>query len=356
MLSAPENQLIATKTLPCSMYQCLSISHHLLNTIPGAIWSALQESDPALPALPARGVGELKGSMLTVRWARDTSERFFSIEVLDESKQEVWESAAAEVGTEEALTFWRRVMGQGEHPPAAWSKAVAHEPGLRPYLLKSKPSFLSMAAAFLSQEVPLVLEDLSVTEQLEDDLAYWRGLAKTQAKTIKRLEKRYEMQYAVEASEAPSSAKEEPIRVWRLDEMDEWASLNEDRIVILPRALASARRSPYEKPEAVYEALELLAHTYRLTKLAQLDRHELKAHADRLNLTIGGSVDKSNAGEAGDEYYFRWSGRRRFMDQHLGKGSARDPRFALRIYFTWDDDLEKVIVGWLPSHLSTGRS
>lgn len=338
------------------MSECIEISEPLLDSMPLAIWSTLQTQDPHLPDLPARGIGELRGNLLTVRWARDSAERFFAIEVLDRANKEVWETSVAQLGQNLALSFWRRVMGNDAQPPHAWLEALGDDPGRRPYPLKSEPTFMAVAAAYLSPAVPLVLEDKSVTELLEDDLSYWRGLAKSQAKTIKRMENRQTVpQFVAVQAEDASQQQEAVARVWRLEEMDEWAALNEERIVIMPRAIASARRSPYEKPELVYNALELLAQTYRLTKLGELDRNELKDQADRLGLSIGGSVNITNAGEAGDEYFIRWNKRRVFLDQHLGKGSARDPRFSLRIYYVWDDDSKRVIVGWLPSHLSTGR-
>ncbi|MDO8279353.1 MAG: hypothetical protein Q7T63_14645 [Burkholderiaceae bacterium] len=139
-------------------------------------------------------------------------------------------------------------------------------------------------------------------------------------------------------------------------ELDEWSAINSDRIVILPRAIAAAKRSEFVKPELVYAGLELLASTYRAVKKGEMDRHILKAEVDALGFLIGGSVDPSVAGELGDEYFVRWRGRRRFLDQHMGKGSARDVRHTMRIYWTWDEDDEVCVVGWLPSHLATSRS
>jgi hypothetical protein len=34
----------------------------------------------------------------------------------------------------------------------------------------------------------------------------------------------------------------------------------------------------------------------------------------------------------------------------------RRPWRALRIYFSWDDDAQQVVVGWLPSHLRNRMS
>jgi hypothetical protein len=41
----------------------------------------------------------------------------------------------------------------------------------------------------------------------------------------------------------------------------------------------------------------------------------------------------------------------RFLEYHLRKGVAKDERFCLAIYFLWDEQEKKVVVGWLPSHL-----
>jgi len=73
-------------------------------------------------------------------------------------------------------------------------------------------------------------------------------------------------------------------------------------------------------------------------------------------LQLEGSVAPSVAGEQGDAYFVSWKGRRRFMDLHLRKGGGRDERYCLRVYFFWDEQLQKVVVGWLPSHLSNSLS
>lgn len=339
------------------MTSAISIPLDSIESVSSTVWTALQLMDHSLNELPDKGVGEQCGDKLTVRWARDQKERFFALQVFDASSQDAWEAAVADVGTERALSFFRPILGHCESAASLWSDASGSD--RMEVVLKSNPCFTSLVAAYVSQGVPLVVQDRSLLHLMEDDLAYWQGLAKSQAKVIKRTESGPGLVWkdASEGIGASTSEKSALVpRKWRLDQMQEWAAINQERIVILPRALASARRSPYEKPEAVFDALELLAETYRLTKLGKMERNLLKEEVDRQGLFIGGSVDPSNAGVAGDQYYVRWNQRRRFLDQHIGKGSSRDPRFSLRIYYTWCDESERAIVGWLPSHLDTGRS
>jgi hypothetical protein len=67
---------------------------------------------------------------------------------------------------------------------------------------------------------------------------------------------------------------------------------------------------------------------------------------------LRGSAGMSVAGAEGDSYFVNWSGRRRFLDLHITRGGGRDQRYCMRIYFFWDADSQKVVVGHLPSHLN----
>ncbi|MFK4705624.1 hypothetical protein ABIC83_002463 [Roseateles asaccharophilus] len=142
---------------------------------------------------------------------------------------------------------------------------------------------------------------------------------------------------------APATSKR------RLSELAGWAAENADRVIVLKRAISAAKKSVYEDEEFVFQALDLLATTYRDVKLGLVDRMAYKTACEKLGVDFGGSIDVQQA----DDYFFNWNGRRRFLDQHLGKGIARDPRYCFRAYFTWDEDEAKVIIGWVPSHLPT---
>jgi hypothetical protein len=126
--------------------------------------------------------------------------------------------------------------------------------------------------------------------------------------------------------------------------------------VILPRALQGAKKSHYETPETVYTALELLAGPYRDMRMGAMSHAQFIEALGASEMQLEGSVAPSVAGEQGDAYFVSWHGRRRFLELHLRKGGGRDERYCLRIYFFWDDAAQKVIVGWLPSHLSNSLS
>ena len=246
-------------------------------------------------------------------------------------------------------TFWRGLSGE-EYPPAPWTAAVS---GLRLEAAEPQlqPTFMCVAAAHAAAGGLSLAENTMIRASLDDDLGYWRELARAQARVIERLNERIPFATRPRSHDvlAAASPESQPTRVWKLNELAEWAALNSGRIVILPRAIAAARKSTFDDPAVVFAALEVLAGSFREVKARSAPRDKAKQELDALGIDIGGSVDPAHAD---DGYFVRWRGRRRFLDQHLKKGTSRDPRYSMRIYYTWDDELHMCVVGWLPGHLS----
>lgn len=140
------------------------------------------------------------------------------------------------------------------------------------------------------------------------------------------------------------------------DELEQWASLNTDRITILPRALNEAKKSDYDTPDHVRKALEFLAGAYREGRIGEKSNAEMMQALEKSGTRLAGSVGQSVAGNHGDAYFVSWQGRRRMMDMHLSKGGGRNTRFCMRVYFFWCEETQKAVVGWLPSHLSNSLS
>lgn len=140
------------------------------------------------------------------------------------------------------------------------------------------------------------------------------------------------------------------------DELPEWASNHlTGRLELHPRAQRGLKNADYEDVGLVYKSILLLANEYRDMCLGREGANEKaeKAIGD-LGLRIDRSISKERAGEQGDEYFVKYpttSSPRRFLEWHLRKGSNKDTRYCLGIYFFWDDETQQVIVGWLPSHL-----
>jgi len=139
-------------------------------------------------------------------------------------------------------------------------------------------------------------------------------------------------------------------------ELPEWVEKHlAGRLVLHPRAVRGLKGGGYHEPELAFRALLLLAAEYRDMRMGVVDGNEAFDQGRRkLGLRFGGSIDKARAGQQGDEYFIKYpthSERRRFLEFHLRKGSNKDPRHCLAIYFFWDDDTNQVVVGWLPTHL-----
>ncbi len=44
------------------------------------------------------------------------------------------------------------------------------------------------------------------------------------------------------------------------------------------------------------------------------------------------------------------------LDEHIGKGTKGDPQYMIRIAFGWDEDIKKVVVGYIGRHQRTQAS
>jgi hypothetical protein len=133
------------------------------------------------------------------------------------------------------------------------------------------------------------------------------------------------------------------------------------RIILHPRAVGAAKKSQYGDVALIYSALDLLGREYWEMKTTTPEnltpcREQFNAKLRKLGLELSPSITPTSAGEEGDEYFVKYpigSEDKRMLEYHLKKGSDRDKRLCLRIYFFWDQETRKVVVGWLPSHLGT---
>ena len=141
-----------------------------------------------------------------------------------------------------------------------------------------------------------------------------------------------------------------------IQQLPEWAEKQlVGRLALHPRAIRAVKKASYEDPGLVYKALLALANEYRDMKLAvdqSLQEPFLKAMKE-LGIDYGPSIERTRANEQGATYFVEWRQRNRFLENHLKKGSSKDERHTLRIYFFWDEDEQLVVVGSLPGHLQT---
>ena len=138
--------------------------------------------------------------------------------------------------------------------------------------------------------------------------------------------------------------------------MGEWVKEHlAGRLVLLPRAERAASKAEYTEVGMVYRALLILANEYRDSRMGTGTDKAFRDALAQYGMDFSGSIDKSRAGQEGDAYYINYpigSSQRVFLQFHIVRGSSREDRYCMRIYFFWDEDTNQVVVGWLPSHLS----
>ncbi len=107
------------------------------------------------------------------------------------------------------------------------------------------------------------------------------------------------------------------------------------------------KNSQYELIEMVCKCLEWLAYDYRRVRMTEGGGDEAKN-----NYRLYEGILNSLCG--GHEYEFEHEGQKYKADWHIKiGGNTRDPKRCLRIYYTWDESSNMIIVSDLPAHRET---
>ncbi|MCX8500311.1 MAG: hypothetical protein ORO03_01250 [Alphaproteobacteria bacterium] len=140
------------------------------------------------------------------------------------------------------------------------------------------------------------------------------------------------------------------------EELEVWAQTHlAGKVVVLPRAIRSAKKSEFENIELAYRALLCLRdHQYpmRIEGGSELVEAYRKA-TQELRLQDENTFPGNRATLQGDTYFVDYYGQRRLLERHLKGSNSRDPRHCFRLYYFWDDETKLIVVGSLPNHLPT---
>ncbi len=103
----------------------------------------------------------------------------------------------------------------------------------------------------------------------------------------------------------------------------------------------------YESIEKVCKCLEWLVYDYRRVRMTEGGGDEAKN-----NYSLGEGILNTSCGS--HEYEFEHEGQKYKADWHIKiGGNTRDPKRCLRIYYTWDESSNMIIVSDLPAHRET---
>lgn len=309
----------------------------------------------ALSAEDAVNALQAETDHCVLRLVHNIPQGFAAIDYADLKHQTRWEAYVSTVDTDSGpqrlITGCRYPSSEGAHEPEAWLSAISGFELGQPVTPAQQPDFLTLASIAVADAA-----HVSVSSHIHERAMLDAELAQAREMLHEQSLRNAALQESISKAKTAAGTTEPETTDLTYADIGQWAADNLERIVVLPRAVRGARNSHYENPKLVFDCLEFLASTYRLVKLDQMDRTFNREACEQLGVSIGGSVDKSNAGEAGAQYFVQWNGRKRFLDQHLGKGNIRDPRMCMRIYFTWCEDTQRVVVGSMTEHLDVGST
>ena len=122
-------------------------------------------------------------------------------------------------------------------------------------------------------------------------------------------------------------------------------------IYLHPRAVKSLKKAKFEDIPLVYRCVRLLATEYRKMRMGKENTFE--EECKDLDIKDERAITNTRAGEEGEAYRIRYNGKQKLIERHLCKGTSRDPRVCLRIYFFWDEEDQICVLCDMPTHLPT---
>ena len=196
---------------------------------------------------------------------------------------------------------------------------------------------------------------LSADKQaLDDEVAELRD----QLRISETKEINWRSAYEAEVRSGDSRAREPiPMEIESVEQALDLAKARYgDRLVYRPNSKSESDYN-YRRPKEVWDALEWLAKTYYAVQMGKERVIDLN---ESIRNTCGGWEYKSSQTDITLKTFREWyetkkDGKTYELREHLAKGTGRDAN-VIRIAFAWDEDSERVIVGYVGPHQRTRSS
>ena len=189
--------------------------------------------------------------------------------------------------------------------------------------------------------------------QLNDQVAELKGLLMQSQQTEEHWRQAY-----VDAAGRAAVEEDAPVVFSNADE----AIVHAERVFADELAFAlngkSAKTQPFQKPEELFKALAWLATEYHRLRpnpgpSPDFDRMIREACP---GWTYKPNQTETTMGMYTEWYQTTWRGKRFELTHHVGKGNGRDPKNTIRIAFNWDDEHNRVVVGYIGLHQRNRQS
>jgi hypothetical protein len=126
-----------------------------------------------------------------------------------------------------------------------------------------------------------------------------------------------------------------------------------DVIELTPRCKTSMKASPFTNIDIAYRLFELM-HSELYRVYTKQNRLESAIEAlEVCSIFYRGDTSDSTIGKFANDYQVTYGNKKYNAGKHLVIGNSRDPKYILRVYFDWDEELEKIIIFHAGRHLPT---
>lgn len=135
------------------------------------------------------------------------------------------------------------------------------------------------------------------------------------------------------------------------EDVCDWIESNfSDSIAVAPRARSEMRKYSGALDLACLCDGVVFLNAYSRSKRREISEEELRLYAERNNWEVQ-LCGKETLKMRKADYTVTYNDVRHTMDLHIKHGVKSEE--LIRIYFYWDDDLQKLVIGSMPGHLAT---
>lgn len=140
-----------------------------------------------------------------------------------------------------------------------------------------------------------------------------------------------------------------------LEDIEAWARTHlSGQVELHPKAVKAVRDSDFKDVALVYNALVMIRDLYvPMKRVGGIElKNAFEVRLAELGLENSRCFAQDNkAKQFGGAYFVRYQESTRELDWHLKGSNSRDGRLGFRLYYFWDAETARVVVGYLPGHL-----